>query len=281
MKNAISDPLTNVGLPCQCFEVSAPAWEFSWHHHAEFELTFIEQGRGKRLVGDSQEPFVEGDLVLLGPGLPHTWVSDRRAGGDCRAQVLQFSGSVVEPLLHLPAFEGIGKLLRGARLGLYFPDAPAESTRLFFQRLRESEGVTFYTRLLLLLDALSKAQVAPLAAAHLKPLPGIDLEQRLWAVFQYVQEGFAGDLELAEAARRAQLSESAFCRFFKRATEKTFSDYVNDARIAHACALLLETDLPIGQIAAECGFDNMAYFNRVFLKKKGMQPGKWRKGEDI
>ncbi len=273
-------PPPEAGVPFHCFELAVPAFEFYWHYHPEFELTFIEKGRGKRLVGDSQEPFSEGDLVLLGPNLPHTWVSDRRVdGGECRAHVLQFSASVIEPLLRLPVFEKIRLLLRGAQVGLHFPDAPPESTRLFFQRLRESEGVPSYTRLLLLLDALAKTPlIVPLASSHLKPLPGADLEKRLHTVFQYVQENCSGDIQLSEVARQLHLSESAFCKFFKRTSGKTFSDYVNDARIAHACALLLETDRPIGQVAAESGFDNMAYFNRVFLKKKGMQPGKWRKG---
>jgi AraC-like DNA-binding protein len=74
------------------------------------------------------------------------------------------------------------------------------------------------------------------------------------------------------------LSESAFCKFFKRTTGRTFSDYVSDIRIGHACHLLSESDDTISAIAYRCGFESLTYFNRVFLRKKGVRPRDFRKG---
>ena len=108
------------------------------------------------------------------------------------------------------------------------------------------------------------------------PAKGGQNEKRINKVFQYVQKGFSGKPTLQEAAKSIHLSVSAFCKFFKRISGKTFSDYVNEIRIAHACTLLIETDKPVSVIANECGFENLAYFNRIFLRKKKMTPGKYR-----
>ena len=263
----------------QCYEVAVPFFEFYWHYHPEFELTYIVSGRGIRLVGDSQEAFGSGDLVLLGPNLPHTWVSDSRNDGGCVAVVLKFSGAVFEPLLAMPGFEPLKRLLGRSAAGLYFRTI-GNHIQGHFDQVRRANGIQAVAHLLLLLDLLAVEEAIPLASVHFLPLPEVRNEQRLHRVFRYVQEDFAKGITLREAACRAHLSVSAFCKFFKRATGKTFSDYVNEARIAHACALLLDLDKPVSTVAAASGFENLAYFNRVFLKKKGVSPGQWRRQAD-
>ena len=96
-------------------------------------------------------------------------------------------------------------------------------------------------------------------------------------IFKWVQQKYTGRIQLSEAAALIHLSESAFCKFFKRVSGKTFSGYVNDIRIAHACKLLIESDLPIIQISGDSGFDSLTYFNRTFLKIKGITPRAFRK----
>lgn len=260
----------------QCFEVTVPSFEFYWHYHPEYELTYIVKGRGRRLVGDSQEAFSEGDLVLLGPNLPHTWVGDSRSEEPCRAVVLKFSAAVFGVLAAIPDSGPATSLLKRSASGLHFPYAGNKLPDLF-DCVRQAGGIQALAYLLLLLDSLTRAEALPLASAHFLPLAEARNEQRLQQVFKYVQEDFAKGISLREAAQRAHLSVSAFCKFFKKATGKTFSDYVNEARITHACTLLLETDKPIGMVAEASGFENLAYFNRVFLKKKEAPPGQWRR----
>ena len=93
----------------------------------------------------------------------------------------------------------------------------------------------------------------------------------------YVQKEFKETVSLKKAASIIHLSESAFCKFFKRTSGKTFSDYTNEIRIAHACQLLIETDKPIIEIANDSGFESLTYFNRVFLRKKKKRPGEYRR----
>lgn len=95
-----------------CYEVKLPSFDFFWHYHPEYELTYIVKGSGKRLVGDSFENFHEGDLVLLGPSLPHTWFTEKKSKQNYKALVIQFSLNFMEPLLQYSEMADIKKLLK-------------------------------------------------------------------------------------------------------------------------------------------------------------------------
>jgi AraC-like DNA-binding protein len=127
------------------------------------------------------------------------------------------------------------------------------------------------------LHLVSNTSFQYIASAQYKPIKGTENQQRINQVFQYVQKEFTHQVSLEKAAALIHLSESAFCKFFKRTSGKTFSDYTNDIRIAHACYLLIETDKPVNVIATESGFESLTYFNRIFLKKKKLKPRDYRK----
>lgn len=260
-----------------CYEVNVPAFEFLWHYHPEYELTWILKGKGRRIVGDSYESFAEGDLVLMGPLLPHTWVSDKHKKESCKALVIQFPASFIEPLLQYPEMKDIARLLARSRPGLAFSISRHKELQELLIGIEEKESVGSFTSLLLVLQKLSLLKPSFLATDHFHSIKGNENQARINKVFQYVQKEFRGQVSIQKAASFLHLSESAFCKFFKRTSGKTFSDYVNDIRIGHACQLLLETDKPIGEIATASGYESLTYFNRVFLKKKGVRPGELRK----
>lgn len=262
------------------YEVSAPAFELYWHFHPEYELTYIAAGKGKRLVGDSYESFSEGDLVLLGPNVPHSWVSeptDNEVVAQCRAFVMQFPERLLAPLLLLPEFTALKILLSQSARGLQIQLPPHSLAAELPGRICSMAGAPALAHLLLLLDACAGANCRPLTSPHFQPLSGEQNEQRINVIFQYIQSGYAAGISIREAAQQVHLSESAFCKFFKRASGKTFSDYINTLRVNQACWLLMATDKPISAIAGDCGFENLSYFNRVFRKIKGLPPGRWRK----
>ena len=260
-----------------CYEVVVPSFEFYWHYHPEFELTYILKGKGRRMVGDSIENFAEGDLVLLGPSLPHTWVSDKLKKENCRAIVIQFSAGFIEPFLSLPEMKAIKKLLEKASNGIRFIKSNHLSYSEAVNKIYSENGVLLITSFLNFLEVLANQQMKTLASANFKKLKSQQQEGRINKVLHYIQNYFKEQVNLQTASGLLHLSQSAFCKFFKRSVGKTFSDYVNEIRIAHACTLLIETDKSISTVANECGFENLAYFNRIFLKKKKMQPGKFRK----
>ena len=260
-----------------CYEVKVPSFEFLWHYHPEYELTYIIKGSGKRLVGDSYENFVAGDLVLLGPNMPHTWISEKNKRQSCSAIVIQFSNDFIEPLLQYQEMSNIKKLLTKSEKGLYFAQGNKKDSGKLMQDIIHHKGMNAFTSILQLLQKLSTAKSAPLASVHFKPMKGSANQHRINKVFQYVQKEFNQEITLQKAASLIHISQSGFCKFFKTASGKTFSDYVNDIRIAKVCELLIETDKPVSAIAFESGFESLSYFNRVFFKKKGVKPSEIRK----
>ncbi len=259
-----------------CYELNVPAFGFYWHYHPEYELTCILEGKGKKLVGDSYENFRGGDLVLLGPHLPHTWISDKGLKEHCRAIVIQFSPVFAEQILQFQELAGLEKLFIRSYKGLHFNQVTTNRCIALMQEMIVASEVHKFSLLLQILELLSNTESSPLASAKYKAMKGNANQQRINQVFQYVDNEFKQGVSLKEAAATIHLSESAFCKFFKRASGKTFSEYTNDIRIAHACQLLMETDEPISAIALESGFESLTYFNRVFLKKKKMRPRAFR-----
>lgn len=259
------------------FAINQNRFDFFWHYHPEYELTLIVKGKGRRLIGDNHEYFESGDLVLIGPGLPHTWVSDSSMKVKSEAVVIQFSVNFIERFAGLDELSAINKLLLYAKQGVAFKGKYSAAVKELIKRLPEKRGVEKITGLMHILNELSKLRSVPLASSFYQPLRGLENEKRINKVCQYIQKHAAETLNIQKAAVLINLSPSAFCKFFKRMTGKTFSDYVNDIRIANVCSQLLASDRQIAEIAYGNGFETLTYFNRIFMKKINMRPGSYRK----
>ena len=274
-KNEANSSLTQLIL-------DLPEFEPYWHFHPEFELTFIISGSGKRIVGDSVEPFQEGDLVLLGSDLPHTWNSENfnNTNESCKAVVFQFSYKMLSDILNeFPEFEGIRRLLNIARRGIYFHGEQALEAGNKMLRLSKSNGLEMLTRFWLILDDLSKAANYRLLASfnYVPSLNKYNVE-RINTVFTYVSGHFAENIPLQKVADIVHMTQTSFCRFFKLITGETFTEYLNNFRISRACIMLTaHQDKSILQVAFDSGFKSSTHFNRMFLLKKGCSPSDFRK----
>ncbi|HZX29036.1 MAG TPA: AraC family transcriptional regulator [Telluria sp.] len=238
------------------------------HRHAHWELTWVRHGHGTRQVGGACHRFGPGDLVLLGPDVPHTWISDGSAAGTRpTASVIQFPAS----LLHTPALPELADtaaLAARARHGLAVRGACARQVRAAMERMRTAGRVA---RLALLMEIL-----AALAAG------GSELEtiaqeasggaRGLTAVLDWIQANLGHPLRVEQAAAHAHVTAGAFSRYFRRETGRTFTEYVNTARCLLARRLLLETDKPVALIAGECGFATLSNFNQQFRRREGCTP---------
>lgn len=276
MRAKLEQLSTQTNQSFHCYEVNAPSFDLFWHYHPEYELTLIVSGKGKRVVGNSHEPFTAGDFVLLGPELPHTWVTEKKARQRCRAIVIQFTRKFIEPFLQYKELRQIESLLERSDKGTRFIDLRSEVIPLM-EQMTELEEPQRLIQLIHILQKLTHIEGRQLNSIAYKPMKRNIDQRRINKVFQYVQDRYKHDISLKKAASMINLSESAFCKYFKRVSGKTFSDYVNEARIACACQLLIETEYPISRIASEAGFQSLTYFNRVFFRKKKIKPKDLRK----
>ncbi len=256
--------------------ITVPSFEFKWHYHPEYELTYIVSGSGYRIVGNSHEHFSSGDLVLLGNNLPHTWWGKNEDGSPSEAIVIQFSSEFIEPFLRLNEGQSIKELLAKSAKGIRFESDSSMVENLM--SLSETKELNSILSLLSLLQDLTEKPTANLCADSYHNVISKKFETRINKVCTYIQNHYSKSISLKQVSDLVFMTESNFCKFFKKATSNTFSDYLNDLRINEACHLLLYSEDTVSKIAHDCGFESLSYFNRVFLRKKQLTPSGFRRG---
>jgi len=254
-----------------------PRFEFCWHRHPEYELTLITFVSPQRFVGDSVELYQPGDVTLIGPDLPHTFVSGDHSPAQ-EAVVVQFRRDFLgADFFNRPDFTALADLLDNADRGLMahsdLPEPPAAT-------LRELPVLPPAARTLALLHSLltlaSTPHLRPLASEHYRARPRAVAQRRLDTVCEYLSAAHADPLSLADVAEVAHMSPAAFSRFFRRSMGRTLTTYLNEVRVAAACRLLIDTDLPITDIASRAGFGNISNFNRRFRLICAQSPREYR-----
>jgi AraC-like DNA-binding protein len=274
------------------FAYTRAAYPFVWHHHPELELTLIVRGRGLRFVGDSVEPFREGDLVFLAPYVPHTWYSEEPKNnayksvhwelrdGPVQAVGIQFLEDCWgEALWDTPEAKSVKGLFDRARQGLQFSGAVRKTVEAGMLEVLDTPAGSFkrVTKMLELLALLAQARTfRTLSTFKETPRGHLPAQENLARVLQRLHAPGENAPTQVEAAKLAGLSSAAFCRFFKRHMGKTYVEYLNEVRIGHACRLLIETEMSVTEIAYNAGFENLSNFNRRFLRLKKMNPRKYR-----
>ncbi len=262
--------------------ISQPAFEFYWHYHPEHELTFILQGSGERIVGNHIESFTAGDLVLLGPSLPHTWTS---FGSDlipdsCQALVVHFRADIFEnSLAGMPEFDPIRRLIERSARGIKFSQAVSGEAGREMILLKNKQGLQWLTGFWTLLDGLSKTdEFILLSSPGYSPSLKKQNQERIDRVFLWLNQHHSGDITLKQAADMVFMTETSFSRFFKKNIGITFNGYLNELRLASACRLLIEhPEKSIPEIGWESGFRSSTHFNRMFKSKSGYSPSAYRR----
>jgi len=254
---------------------------FEWHHHPEFELTLTINSRGWRFIGDHIGQYDALDLVLVPPDMPHTWASTNVIDekGPHTANVVWFSRAWALRLADLcPEFSAISKLLSRASAGLSFsPPAGA----LMHSRLPELLSNSPQRRLhgaLELLTQLADMEGLPLATSEIAVRPTLgDEPAQLNRVLDFLHKHFCESIRVEDLCSIGNLSARSLHRLFVRHIGGSVTDYLNKLRIGRACMLLVQTDSPVGMIAAESGFPNLANFNRHFRNARQMTPTEFRR----
>lgn len=259
----------------RCLDEEIP---FLWHHHPQFELTLTLNSLGQRFVGNHVANYGHGDLVLIGPNLPHTWASRGKldASQPHNALVFWFSPSWLQPLLASSVeLQPVLAMLERAAGGLAFPQA---SGLALGSQFREVFDLAPPQRLLALLAILTQLAAEPGARvlSSAAPDPVGDSRMRIDRLLRHLHEHYAQPVSLDRLAEIAALSVSGLHRLFVRHTQTTILDYVAQLRIGEACSRLSSTDQPIAHIAADVGYLSLANFNRQFRKLRAMSPRAYR-----
>lgn len=268
--------LSGAGRSYHYFRLSQKTFLSYWHYHPALELTYIEKGRGIRVVGDHIDSFREGDLVLLGKNIPHNWTSTASpSDGQSRAYVFQFEKTA---LGQVPEWVGLYPLFERAQKGIYFP-SPSEELLVRIKNQPDDSSLAGLINFLQILELLSQdKQFSILSSIAFTQSPLEDRHrQRTSAVQQYLMDHLEESISLGRMAQAFHLSPPAFSRWFREAFGQTFVGYVNALRIERICQQLLAEDVPIAEIAFRNGFESLSHFNRLFKKIKRQSPREYRK----
>lgn len=257
--------------------------EFTYplHQHKEFELNFIEHGKGvRRIVGDSVEEIGDYELVLIGgEDLEHVWEQGRCKSKDIREITIQFSSDIFgADLLSKNQFASIRRMLRRADHGLVFPLSSIMRVYSTLDTIaQEQERFVQFLKFLYILYELSVSEEAKvLASSSFAHTERSTESRRVQKVKQYINDNYAKTLKLADLADLVGMSSVAFSRFFRQRTGRTLSDYIIDIRLGYAARMLVDSTKNISEICYECGFNNLSNFNRTFKEKRNYTPRDFR-----
>ena len=249
-----------------------------WHFHPQYEITYIERGFGIRIVGDSIQSFQEGDLALIGSGLPHVWRSDPLVTS-ARAFVVQFDKHCLgKDFFELPEMRKIKNLLQASQRGLLFTgkkQVPYLRERL--QSIHFATGLDRILQFIELLQSLAKIKKPEVLASILyEPNSSRVLTSCFDEVYDYLLKHFRHEIKLDDVANIASMTRESFCRYFKKNSGYTLSHFINQLRVSQACQELSESDKSITQICFDCGYGTLSNFNKRFREIKQCSPREFR-----
>lgn len=253
-----------------------------WNYHPEYEIHLIRETTGQYIVGNGIGNFSPGQVVLVGPNLPHNWLSNLPSNDVVvgRDVAFQFLGSWVRQCREqLPELGELDQLFARSVRGIEFMGATGVRAAREIEAIGTTSGPSRLTHIFGLFDVLNSAPTAEYRTLSDEGIPPLDdpfTADVMNRAIDYIFSNLHNDVSLSYAASMADMSESAFSRYFKRASNQTFSDMVRKLRIAHACKQLRLTTKLVSSIAQESGYSNLSNFNRKFLKEIGVTPSEYR-----
>ncbi len=254
-----------------------PYFNYPYHYHPEYEITYIEESEGTMYIGDKKVPFGKGELTFIGPSISHAWVNSKAYyKGDKIAStiVIQFSNDLFpDTMLQAREFYRLKKLLHDSHKCIKFKSLNSKSLTLMNKicKTGEEERYVLLVQLLLNMASMNHENYLMEKYENSKHHSNSRLDKLLTYIYNHFQ-----DINLDKVSENIGMNKSALCRYIKKHTNNTFSELVNKVRIKNACILLRETDLSIIQIAFDTGYTSASYFIRMFRKVIGKAPSEYR-----
>jgi AraC-like DNA-binding protein len=268
---------------------SFKAWEHGypfhtvrWHFHPEYELHLVCATSGHYFVGDFIGRFTGGNLVLVGPNLPHNWVSEMPDGMSVplRSRVMQFTQTFIDGAFEsFPELGDAQGLFERSRAGVLFSTETSDRVAPRLAQLIHSRGIeriALFLQILLELNRDAGAQT--LTSPRYLPDPSGFMSKGINEVLAHINDNLVEPLEEATLATLAGVSPSTLSRSFRRHTGQSLTKYVNRLRVNLACQLLMAPECSsVTDVCYASGFNNVSNFNRQFLAQRGVTPSQFRR----
>jgi len=245
--------------------------DYPWHYHPEFEIIFVEKSYGIRLMGNHIGNFADGDLMFISPNLPHVWRNDKNFYEGNKdlfvdVYVIQFlEDALMKGFFDLPEFTQVKKLFIRGQQGVLIRGKDHKRISELIKAVYYASGIERLILFLKTLETIAKTPDFELLSSigYANAITNTDTE-RINKVMSFLMENYSREINVQEIADLVSLNKSSFCRYFKSRTNKTCSQFLNEIRIAHACKLLLISNMTISEIGYEIGYNNISHFNRQF-----------------
>lgn len=250
---------------------ASPYMHNPWHYHPELEITAIVKGKGVLFVGDNIMNYGENELFLFGSNLPHEWRSDFKHDADFYSQSVAVHFKKNLPGINfdqLPEAAMLTKLFEQSLRGIKIGDPSIiKFVKEKLLLLIETKGIERISLLFTILNAIaSSSRLELLSSPGFVNSFGAGENQKIIEAYKYMIANFKNHISLEEVAQQVNMTSSSFCRFFRKRTNKSFIQYLNEIRIGYSCKLLIENDYNISEVAYESGFENISHFNKQFKK---------------
>lgn len=247
------------------------------HQHEETQISYIFKGSGSLVLGDTISSYKTGDIIVIGENLPHAFKSDQTNLADALMLTLFFTKSsfgkgffAIADLYNTNEF--FQDVVHGIKL-----TSNRKKIICIFQKLKENNKIERIASFLNILNLIILAEKRPLSSFVYRKKYTDGDGKRMRAVIDHAMEYFYEPISLDEIAEKASMSKNAFCRYFKKRTNKTFFQFLIEIRIENACKILYsQKELPVSSIAESCGFKNISNFNRKFKELKGITPTEYK-----
>lgn len=264
-------------------ELEEKHFDATWHAHSEYQLFMVLKGKGTRFIGNTVQSFNAGDLTFLGPGVPHLWRSDsmyfdKRNKHFIHGLVIYFRADFIGDLIEKEEMQQIRSLFKKAKRGIEYYGNAVNELGTMMKNIIAAHGAASLIQLLQMLELMAQTKEYRLLhnadyAYNLKESE----TRRINLVINYAARHFQKRIALDAAAALLNMTPTSFSRYFRMKTSKSFSEFITELRIRHACKLLSEDDdRTISQVSYECGFNTLSNFNRQFKRYMKMTPKTYR-----
>ena len=241
-----------------------------WHYHPEIEIVYVNGGTGKIQIGSHMSYYRNGALMLIGSNLPHCGFTDSMTGNSSETIIQMLPDFLGTTFFDIPEMSTIGTLLEQSKKGITFH---GDTKRRIGAQIESLKDLDPFSKLLGMLNVLKEMQKTSdytiLNAQGFIIETEIQDNNRINLIFNFVQQEFSRSIPLEEIADKVSMSVPGFCRYFKKITGKTFTQFVNEYRLVHAAKLLHEKQTSITDICFESGFSNFSHFSRLFKEFTG------------